>query len=70
MNSLESTPRSVAGGLLLAKAERKQLAGLLVDGPLRHVRDLKTECVTVVATQINTYSATTHCPGALQVEVP
>mmetsp|Transcript_24556 Transcript_24556/g.43084 ORF Transcript_24556/g.43084 Transcript_24556/m.43084 type:complete len:211 (+) Transcript_24556:2-634(+) len=69
VNTLGST-RAVAGEIFCAEACRKELAGIIIDGPVRDTRHLsKYAPVRLYATSSTPYSGTTQSVGEMQVTV-
>jgi len=68
VNTLDST-RAVAGGLFLTECQRKQLGGIIIDGPMRDVSVLKKSPLLCYATSITPYSGTVQCAGETQVPI-
>jgi regulator of RNase E activity RraA len=66
VNTLESS-RAVAGEIFCAEAQRKGLAGIIIDGPIRDIRHLsKYPPVRFYATTVTPYSGTIQSVGEMQ----
>jgi 4-hydroxy-4-methyl-2-oxoglutarate aldolase len=66
VNTMYST-LAVAGEMFCAEAQRKELVGIIIDGPVRDTRHLsKYPSVRVYATGTNPYSGTTLSVGKMQ----
>jgi regulator of RNase E activity RraA len=69
INTLSST-RSVAGEIFCAEACRKQLAGIIIEGPVRDTRYLSNyPPVRIYASSSTPYSGTTQSVGRMQCPV-
>mmetsp|Transcript_1404 Transcript_1404/g.2710 ORF Transcript_1404/g.2710 Transcript_1404/m.2710 type:complete len:357 (+) Transcript_1404:70-1140(+) len=68
VNTSGST-RAVAGGLFATEAARRNLSGIVIDGPVRDVEDLGCAVkhdgtlVNVYSTSVNPYAGTVQFPG-------
>ncbi len=58
--------KAVAGGLFCQEADRKQLAGLIVDGPIRDINSIQKSKTIVYSTSVTPYSGTVKCVGIMQ----
>ena len=66
VNTMESS-RAVAGELFTSDAQRKGLAGIIIDGPVRDTIHLNNyPNIRVYATSTTPYSGTTQCAGKTQ----
>jgi len=79
VNTLQST-RAVAGELFVTEARAKQVAGIIIDGPIRDVANINitatsttnpnnpttTRLMRLYGTSITPYSGTTNSPGIMQ----
>ena len=75
VNTLQST-RAVAGELFVTEARAKQVAGIIIDGPIRDVTNINitattnnpttTRIMRLYGTSITPYSGTTNSPGIMQ----
>ncbi|KAL7462790.1 hypothetical protein ACHAXS_003169 [Conticribra weissflogii] len=68
VNTSGST-RAVAGGLFVTEAARRNLSGIIIDGPVRDVEDFDGavkhdgSLVSVYSTSVNPYAGTVQFPG-------
>jgi 4-hydroxy-4-methyl-2-oxoglutarate aldolase len=67
INTKEST-KAVAGGLFCQEAERKELAGLIIDGPVRDLRSMQQADVLCYSTSVTPYSGTIKSVGVMQAK--
>ena len=68
VNTLSST-RAVAGELFCSEAQRKGLAGIVLDGPIRDTAQLEDLSVRCYATSITPYSGSTQSGGSMQTAI-
>ena len=68
VNTLSSS-RAVAGELFACEAERKGLAGIVIDGPARDTAHLNKYKIRFYATEVSPYSGTTQSVGKMQQAV-
>ena len=70
-----SSTRAVAGEIFVAEARRKQMAGIVIDGPVRDTAHLDDDhdddsgVMRLYATGITPYSGTLQSPGIMQANV-
>lgn len=67
VNTKYST-KAVAGGLFCQEADRKQLAGLIIDGPIRDISSIQKSKTICYSTSVTPYSGTVKCLGIMQPE--
>ena len=70
-----SSTRAVAGEIFVGEARRKQMAGIVIDGPVRDTAHLDDDhgddsaVMRLYATGITPYSGTLQSPGKMQAKV-
>uniref|UniRef100_A0A7S2IFM5 Dimethylmenaquinone methyltransferase n=1 Tax=Helicotheca tamesis TaxID=374047 RepID=A0A7S2IFM5_9STRA len=68
VNTLDST-RAVAGGLFLTECQRKNIGGIIIDGPVRDISVMNKSPILCYATSVTPYSGTVQCVGETQVPI-
>jgi 4-hydroxy-4-methyl-2-oxoglutarate aldolase len=65
----KGSTKAVAGEIFCAEAERKGLAGIIIDGPMRDTTYLSQFSVKCYSSSVTPYSGTIDSPGEMQVGI-
>ena len=65
----KGSTKAVAGGLFLTEASRKNLSGLIVDGPIRDMNIVSKSKTMCFSSSITPYSGTVQSLGETQVSI-
>ncbi len=68
VNTLNSN-RAVAGGLFAREAMRKNLGGIVIDGPMRDMQSIRTTNLLCFSSSVTPYSGTVQSIGETQVPI-
>ena len=67
VNTRDSTI-AVAGGLFFQEAQRRNLSGIIIDGPIRDISSIQQGNIPFFSTSVTPYSGTIKSPGVIQAE--
>lgn len=67
VNTKGST-KAVAGGLFCQEAQRKNLSGIIIDGPIRDISSIQKGNIPCFSTSVTPYSGTIKSAGVVQAE--
>ena len=65
----KGSTRAVAGEIFCSEAQRKGLAGIIIDGPMRDTAYLSQFSVKCYSSSVTPYSGTIQSPGEMQVDI-